>query len=48
MTIMEPLCGKLLLHQKEGWQTTTSTGLSTSKQMDQEKPECVASYPLSH
>jgi hypothetical protein len=27
--IIEPLCGKLLLHQKERWEVMPSTGLST-------------------
>ena len=32
-----PLCSQLLLHQKEGWQTLSSTRLSTVEQVDEEK-----------
>jgi hypothetical protein len=45
-TVIEPLHGKFLLHQEEGWETMTSTGLSTSKQMDKEESQCVAPYPI--
>ena len=31
---MEPICGQLLLCQKEGWQTPAGTGLSSTEQMD--------------
>jgi hypothetical protein len=47
MTIMEPLCGKFLLHQEEGWEVTAHTGLSTSQQMDQEEPQCFTPHPVS-
>jgi hypothetical protein len=48
MTFMEPLCSKLLLHEEEGWETQTGTGLSTTKQMDQEKLKRIAPYPLGY
>ena len=44
---MEPLCSQLLLRQKEGRQTSTSTGLPTTEQVDEEEPQCVATNSLS-
>jgi hypothetical protein len=43
--IMESLCGKLLFHQKEGWETTTCTGLPTIEQMDEEESKCISTNP---
>jgi hypothetical protein len=48
MTFMEPLHGEFLLHQEEGWETMTSTGLSTSEQVDKEKPQCVTPHSVSY
>src|SRR6266852_6695772 len=43
--IVEPLCSKLLLHQKERWKAATSPRLQTHQQMDEEKQKRLPTHP---
>ena len=45
-TILEPLCSKLLLREKEGWQVTSCSRLQTTKQMDEKEQECITINPI--
>src|SRR5258707_1245443 len=46
--IMESICSKLLLRQKERRQASTGTRLLTNKQMDEKKPQYLSSYSPNH
>src|SRR5258708_36413737 len=46
--VMESICSKFLLRQKEGWQAPTSTGLLTDKQMDEKEPQRLPPYSPNH
>jgi hypothetical protein len=48
MTLEEPLHGVLLLHQKEGQETLTRTGLQTHQQMDHSQPLPPPTHPTTH
>ena len=48
MHLQIPICSKLLLCQKERWQTLTSARLPPPKQMDEEKQERIPTNKSSH
>jgi hypothetical protein len=48
ITLLEPLHCKFLLHEEERWKAQASAGLLTPKQVDQEKPECITTYPIHY
>jgi hypothetical protein len=46
--IVESLCCKLLLYQKERWEVVSSPRLLSNQQMDEEKPKRVSPDPTNH
>src|SRR6266852_1537013 len=43
--VVEPLCSKFLLHQKERWEATTSPRLQAHQQVDKEEQKRFPTYP---
>jgi hypothetical protein len=47
-TLEEPLCSAVLLHQKEGWETQTSSGLPTTERVHHPKPLPTTPHTRAH